>query len=87
MTERLKGRAGATLRTHTLARDPLCKICLASGKVALATEADHIIALHNGGTNSLDNMQGLCSECHKDKTRADMGWRITPTTGLDGWPC
>ena len=31
-------------------------------------EIDHIIALHKGGADSLDNLQALCSSCHRKKT-------------------
>ena len=29
---------------------------------------DHIIELAIGGTNTIDNVQPLCRECHKEKT-------------------
>ena len=31
-------------------------------------DADHIIALKEGGSTDLDNVQTLCQPCHKDKT-------------------
>ena len=34
-------------------------------------DADHIIALENGGTNDIDNFQILCAGCHALKTKAD----------------
>jgi 5-methylcytosine-specific restriction endonuclease McrA len=33
-----------------------------------ATEVDHIIELAIGGTNTIDNVQPLCSPCHRNKT-------------------
>ena len=33
-----------------------------------ATEVDHIIELAAGGTNTIDNVQPLCRDCHKAKT-------------------
>ena len=33
-----------------------------------ATEVDHIIELAIGGTNTIDNVQPLCKDCHKAKT-------------------
>ncbi len=33
---------------------------------------DHIIALINGGENRESNIQLLCVDCHKPKTRADV---------------
>ena len=53
------------LRTMILARDPLC----ACG--APSTEVDHIIGKAKGGTDALDNLQGICEPCHKAKTESD----------------
>jgi 5-methylcytosine-specific restriction protein A len=64
--------------------NPLCVACQSKGITREATELDHIVPLFKGGTNEAENLQGLCTECHKDKTRIDMGWRHE--TGLDGWP-
>lgn len=36
----------------------------------LATVVDHIIRKNKGGTDDMDNLQGLCEECHNRK-RAD----------------
>lgn len=33
-----------------------------------ATDVDHIIELAAGGTNTIDNVQPLCRDCHKAKT-------------------
>jgi 5-methylcytosine-specific restriction enzyme A len=41
-----------------------CKCCLESKKY----DIDHIRPLANGGTNQIDNLQGLCKSCHQDKT-------------------
>lgn len=40
--------------------------CLNCGD--LATEIDHIIEVANGGTDDIENLQPLCSTCHKTKT-------------------
>jgi 5-methylcytosine-specific restriction enzyme A len=34
----------------------------------VAEEFDHIVELSDGGPNTLDNLQTLCSRCHKRKT-------------------
>ncbi len=49
-----------------------CSMC--RRKIAAETwECDHIRALVNGGTNSEDNLQVLCSWCHKSqKTKDDV---------------
>ena len=74
------------IRKHVLAESPLCVMCKASGRVTLATQVDHIVALVNGGEDNHGNRQALCSECHKAKTRRDLGQRERPLIGLDGWP-
>lgn len=52
------------LRRYVLSLDPVCKIC----NRAVATEVDHIKRKADGGTDDTNNLQGLCSECHKVKT-------------------
>lgn len=49
-----------------------CEECtlLIVGK--LRPEYDHKIALINGGKHCESNLQLLCSECHKAKTRSDV---------------
>ncbi len=60
------------LRTLVLARDPICVRC----NRAPATEADHKIPhrgdwfLFCGGVN-MENLAGLCSSCHSEKTARD----------------
>jgi hypothetical protein len=34
-------------------------------------EVDHVIALHNGGTNEVNNLVALCRDCHGKKTAMD----------------
>ena len=34
-------------------------------------EVDHVIALHNGGSNEVSNLVALCRECHGKKTAMD----------------
>jgi len=34
-------------------------------------EVDHVIALHNGGSNELSNLVALCRNCHGKKTSMD----------------
>lgn len=83
---RIRGRKLQRIRAAVLQANPLCVMCEAQSIVALATEVDHIIALVNGGKDEPANLQGLCHECHADKTAADMGHRPKVTVGLDGWP-
>lgn len=52
-----------------------CALCSAdiSGTIATLEEKeiqiDHIIALENGGSNDITNLQMLCKKCHEEKTR------------------
>jgi len=62
-----------TIRAAVLRCNPLCVSCEAKGKTTAATEVDHIQPLHKGGTDEPDNLQGLCRDCHADKTRQDLG--------------
>ena len=86
MTERLRGRAWMRMIDQVRERDPLCVQCKARGFTRLFDEVDHIVPVEDGGSNELDNLQGLCHPCHVDKTNAQMGFAVTPTTGLDGVP-
>lgn len=54
-----------------------CETCtnLIIGK--LRPEYDHRIALVNGGAHAEANLQLLCSECHKVKTRDDVAEKAT----------
>lgn len=62
------------LRLMVLAERPLCVECERWGRVAAATEVDHIVPLSEGGTNERENLQPLCHECHSRKTAAQVGW-------------
>ena len=84
--KRLRGRAGQQARQRRLSLHPLCAECLARGIVTATTEIDHITALKDGGTDTDDNVQGLCGPCHAAKTARDMGYRQRVEIGLDGWP-
>lgn len=63
------------VRTHVLARDPLCVSCQARGLVRPATQVDHvelaadIVRVH--GPNAFfeaERLQGLCGPCHGRKS-------------------
>ncbi|MDR2930651.1 MAG: HNH endonuclease [Propionibacteriaceae bacterium] len=61
------------LRSQILKRDKTCRIC----RTAKATEADHITnhadCLRQGiNPDTLANGQGLCHDCHADKTRQEI---------------
>ncbi len=73
MQDRIRGRKRQEIRQRLLRDNPLCVVCEKKGRVTLATEIDHTIALVNGGTDTDDNRQGLCADCHASKTRRDLG--------------
>jgi 5-methylcytosine-specific restriction protein A len=54
---------------HIILRDDgRCHVCGEHG----ANEADHVIALSEGGADTLDNMAAIHSEpCHREKTAAE----------------
>ncbi|MFA9288044.1 HNH endonuclease [Comamonas sp. SY3] len=87
---RITGRRLQRIRERHFDSYPLCVMCEKSGRVRLATELDHIIALVNGGLDfDRDrgcNRQGLCLDCHEDKTRSDLRQRPKTQIGSDGWP-
>lgn len=84
--KRISGRARQELRDRHFRANPLCKMCEAKGKLSLAQELDHITPLHKGGDNSTDNLQGLCIECHKEKTAIDKGYKQRKAISVSGWP-
>ena len=48
--------------------DSCCVLCnCKSNKLQI----DHIIPLGNGGTNDFDNLQLICIDCHKEKTKEE----------------
>lgn len=74
------------IRARVLQANPLCVMCQAKNKVEVATEVDHIKPLFKGGTDAFDNLQGLCSACHADKSAQESGKRRATAFGLDGYP-
>lgn len=87
--KRITGRRHGIIRDRVLSANPLCVMCQAEGRVRLATEVDHVIALTNGGAEDPhddSNRQGLCGPCHEIKTNADLGYKPRIEIGLDGWP-
>ena len=74
------------IRARVLADCPLCLKCAETGKIKAASEVDHILPLHKGGTDDDGNLQALCHDCHAEKTATEQGNRRKPEIGLDGWP-
>lgn len=62
-------RAWERTRLLILARDVFCRDPEGRGCVRAATEVDHVLPRRSGGSDDPGNLQGLCSACHKRKTR------------------
>jgi len=71
MIGRLRGRAGVKQRLRRLHAEPLCRECRKNGRVTPATVPDHIVPLAMGGTDTDDNVQCLCDDCHASKTSTE----------------
>lgn len=63
------GHAQSKNRAYVFHRDgDICHVCGLPG----ANEADHVIALSEGGEDHIDNMAPIHSiPCHRDKTQAE----------------
>ena len=69
------------IRNAKIKMNPLCEYCKEDDVYTVATEVDHVVALANGGTHSMDNLKSSCKECHKIKTAQD---RLQKATGDRG---
>jgi 5-methylcytosine-specific restriction endonuclease McrA len=71
MTERKRGRAGQRDRKRRLARtNGLCEMCMAEGRVELATVVNHKKPLAKGGPDTDENTENLC-RAHDLKVTAE----------------
>jgi 5-methylcytosine-specific restriction enzyme A len=85
--ERGYGAAWVKLRGIVMERDGwLCQPCQRNGRVTEAAEVDHVLPKAKGGDDDIDNLQAICTDCHKAKTMTDEGKRPRRRLGLDGWP-
>lgn len=84
--ERITGRKWQQTRRRILRQNPLCVHCRDKGKINLAEEVDHIVALVNGGSNDDSNLMGLCRACHYEKTLLDLGRKIKRRVDVNGIP-
>lgn len=84
--ERIRGRRLQQIRRDHFRRHPLCVECEKRGLIRAATELDHVVPLFKGGEDIESNRQGLCGDCHAEKTRRDMGQRAKAPIGVDGRP-
>ena len=84
---RLRGRKLQALRKRIFAiSNNLCVLCLCEGRYSPARHLDHINPRFKDGTDDDTNLQALCLDCHKAKTRADLGQKERVAIGVDGYP-
>ncbi|WP_201555800.1 HNH endonuclease [Psychrobacter sp. 72-O-c] len=63
------GRPWRRKREQIFTRDKFtCQVC---GRVGGDLELDHIVNVAKGGTDDDDNLQTICTTCHKPKTHAE----------------
>ena len=62
------------MRTAQLSKQPLCQCCLLAGKIAQATDVDHVFSWNRIGREAfrLNIFQSLCHECHSVKTNLEI---------------
>jgi 5-methylcytosine-specific restriction protein A len=83
---RTRGRKWMEIRRQLLSAHPCCVMCQRNGKIRLAVEVDHKIPLHQGGTDDMENLQGLCKEHHYKKSCEEQGKTYRSRVGKDGVP-
>lgn len=66
--KRMTGRKLQAARVRLFTANPLCAQCEKQGRVRLATQRDHVVPLAEGGTDDDSNVQGLCDDCHEEKS-------------------
>ena len=86
MADRLRGRRGMVQRARRLRAEPLCRDCLAKGRISAAYTPDHVVPLAHGGTDADDNIRCLCRACHAERTAQQFGYVATQELDADGWP-
>jgi 5-methylcytosine-specific restriction protein A len=70
---RTRGSAWMKIREEVMNRDcGICQTCKRNGNVSAATQVDHIIPLHQGGTDAMDNLEAICTNCHSIKTSIEV---------------
>jgi len=70
------------MRHVVLIEEPVCRIC---GRKP-STQVDHIVPLCKGGTDIRSNLQGICDQCHEEKTAKDLNVTQARKIGIDGYP-
>lgn len=74
--QRIAGRTRMNRNKRLAASNPLCAECERNGRVSAVDEWDHIVPLWRGGSDTEANLQGLCRECHSQKTAQEAAERL-----------
>ena len=70
--ERGYDRHWDVLRQQILDRDRhMCQPCLQDGIYTQAKEVDHKVPKSAGGTDDPDNLQAICRQCHREKSKRE----------------
>lgn len=85
-TQRGYGAAWRAIRLSIIARDKQCVNCRDNGFISPIHCIDHVIPKWLGGTDSPDNLQGLCKPCHDEKTMQESKSSRDDCIGNDGRP-
>ena len=60
------------------ARNPVCAVCAARGRVVAAVVADHVVPLKDGGARfDWANLAGCCVSCHNRKSARETAAKRT----------
>lgn len=70
-TERGYGWQHQKARDRLLRNEPLCRECRKHHRTTIATIADHIVPLSEGGSRDETNLQPLCRPCSDAKTKRE----------------
>ena len=81
-------KAWKVLRLHRLEIEPLCRLCMQSGRWTRASVVDHIKE-HKGDEKlffDLNNTQSLCKQCHDGVKQTQERKGIAPGNDASGVP-
>lgn len=75
------------LRKQQLAKQPLCEMCAARGKVTAANTVDHKVE-HKGDLELFfsGELASLCANCHSGAKQQIERIGYSDEIGADGWP-
>ncbi|WP_407924887.1 HNH endonuclease [Schauerella aestuarii] len=66
----------------------ICQTCKRKGRVAEATQCDHIVPVSKQGDDSPSNLEAICDACHEAKTQREAGntGKLRARISVEGWP-